>query len=73
MIPTKKEIAFVEYADETSAGAAKDALHNFKLDGEAKIKVDNRTRDSHFSCALGWALSRLCTHSPLFPSADHIR
>lgn len=39
MIPTKKDIAFVEYADEASATVAKDALHNFKLDGEAKIKV----------------------------------
>ncbi|KAF8323215.1 RNA-binding domain-containing protein [Clavulina sp. PMI_390] len=39
MIPTKKDIAFVEYADETSSGAAKDALHNFKLDGEQKIKI----------------------------------
>jgi hypothetical protein len=25
--------------DEGSAGVAKDALHNFKLDGENKIKV----------------------------------
>jgi hypothetical protein len=25
--------------DEGSAGAAKDALHNYKLDGENKIKV----------------------------------
>lgn len=39
MIPTKKDIAFVEYADETSSGVAKDALHNYKLDGEHKIKV----------------------------------
>lgn len=39
MIPTKKDIAFVEYADEASSGVAKDALHNYKLDGEQKIKV----------------------------------
>jgi hypothetical protein len=29
----------VEYLDEGSAGVAKDALHNYKLDGENKIKV----------------------------------
>jgi hypothetical protein len=29
----------VEYMDEGSAGVAKDALHNYKLDGESKIKV----------------------------------
>jgi hypothetical protein len=29
----------VEYMDEGSAGVAKDALHNYKLDGENKIKV----------------------------------
>ncbi|XP_006453829.1 hypothetical protein AGABI2DRAFT_189187 [Agaricus bisporus var. bisporus H97] len=39
MIPTKKDIAFVEYVDEGSAGVAKDALHNYKLDGENKIKI----------------------------------
>ncbi|KAF4573579.1 hypothetical protein EYR36_008097 [Pleurotus pulmonarius] len=39
LIPTKKDIAFVEYVDENSAGAAKDALHNYKLDGENKIKI----------------------------------
>lgn len=38
-IPAKKDIAFVEYADEASAGLAKDALHNFKIDGETKMKV----------------------------------
>lgn len=40
MIPTKKDIAFVEYGDETSSGVAKDALHNYKLDGEHKIKAN---------------------------------
>jgi U2 small nuclear ribonucleoprotein B'' len=35
----KKDIGFVEYIDEASAGVAKDALHNYKLDGENKIKV----------------------------------
>ncbi|KAJ8508633.1 hypothetical protein ONZ45_g9115 [Pleurotus djamor] len=39
LIPTKKDIAFVEYMDENSAGVAKDALHNYKLDGENKIKI----------------------------------
>lgn len=39
LIPTKRDIAFVEYIDESSAGVAKDALHNYKLDGENKIKV----------------------------------
>ena len=39
MIPTKKDIAFVEFLDEGSATVAKDALHNYKLDGENKIKV----------------------------------
>ncbi|KAF7302696.1 hypothetical protein HMN09_00904400 [Mycena chlorophos] len=39
LIPTKKDIAFIEYVDETSAGVAKDALHNYKLDGENKIKL----------------------------------
>jgi len=39
MIPTKKDIAFVEYGDEASSGVAKDALHNYKLDGEQKIKI----------------------------------
>jgi len=39
LIPTKRDIAFVEYLDEGSAGVAKDALHNYKLDGENKIKI----------------------------------
>jgi len=39
LIPTKKDIAFVEFVDEASAGVAKDALHNYKLDGENKIKI----------------------------------
>ncbi|KAG5638501.1 hypothetical protein H0H81_012306 [Sphagnurus paluster] len=39
LIPTKRDIAFVEYIDEGSAGVAKDALHNYKLDGENKIKI----------------------------------
>lgn len=29
----------MEYLDEGSASVAKDALHNYKLDGENKIKV----------------------------------
>ncbi|KIY66730.1 RNA-binding domain-containing protein [Cylindrobasidium torrendii FP15055 ss-10] len=39
LIPTKKDIAFVEYMDEESSTLAKDALHNHKLDGENKIKI----------------------------------
>ena len=39
VIPAKRDIAFVEYMDERSATVAKDALHNFKIDGENKIKV----------------------------------
>lgn len=38
-IPAKKDIAFVEYADEAAATVAKEALHNFKIDGETKMKV----------------------------------
>lgn len=38
-IPAKKDIAFVEFGDETTATTAKDALHNFKIDGETKMKV----------------------------------
>jgi RNA recognition motif-containing protein len=39
LITMKKDIGFVEYMDEASAGVAKDALHNYKLDGENKIKI----------------------------------
>lgn len=39
LIPTKKDIAFVEFMDEGSSSVAKDALHNYKLDGENKIKI----------------------------------
>ncbi|KZO89544.1 RNA-binding domain-containing protein [Calocera viscosa TUFC12733] len=39
LVPTKKDIAFVEYVDENAASTAKDALHNYRLDGEAKMKV----------------------------------
>ncbi|KAG9104652.1 hypothetical protein FRC06_000416 [Ceratobasidium sp. 370] len=39
MIPTKKDIAFVEFMDEATATVAKDALHNYKLDGEGKLKI----------------------------------
>lgn len=44
LIPTKRDIAFVEFMDEGSAGVAKDALHNYKLDGENKIKVSQLQR-----------------------------
>ena len=49
MIATKKDIAFVEFIDEGSATVAKDALHNYKLDGENKIKV-NLHAPKLFSC-----------------------
>lgn len=42
-IPSKKDIAFVEFADEATATVAKEALHNFKIDGETKMKVSNPT------------------------------
>ena len=44
LVPSKKDIAFVEYLDEGSATVAKDALHNYKLDGENKIKVGSFTQ-----------------------------
>ena len=44
LVPSKKDIAFVEYLDEESATVAKDALHNYKLDGENKIKVRSPTQ-----------------------------
>lgn len=43
LVPSKKDIAFVEYLDEGSATVAKDALHNYKLDGENKIKARRPT------------------------------
>jgi len=60
LIPTKKDIAFVEYMDEGSAGVAKDALHNYKLDGENKIKVNTVS-----SLSLVVLMTIIC--------ADHIR
>lgn len=44
LIPTKKDIAFVEFLDERNATIAKDTLHNYKLDGENKIKVGDSFR-----------------------------
>lgn len=44
-IPAKKDIAFVEFADEGAATVAKDALHNFKIDGETKMKVSETNYD----------------------------
>ncbi|KAL1408034.1 hypothetical protein Q8F55_004831 [Vanrija albida] len=38
-IAAKKDIAFVEFEGEQTATVAKDALHNFKIDGETKMKV----------------------------------
>lgn len=53
LIPTKRDIAFVEFVDEGSAGVAKDALHNYKLDGENKIKV---RLIYFFSCCQGYII-----------------
>lgn len=39
LVPTKKDIAFVEYLDEASSTLAKDGLHNYRLDAEHKIKI----------------------------------
>ena len=38
-VPGKADIAFIEYIDEDSATLAKEALHNYKIDNEYKIKV----------------------------------
>lgn len=39
LIPGRKGIAFVEYVDEQSAIPAKEALHNYKIDDDHKMKV----------------------------------
>ncbi|KAH6883607.1 hypothetical protein BKA70DRAFT_1575434 [Coprinopsis sp. MPI-PUGE-AT-0042] len=39
LIPTKKDNTFVKYLHDGSAGVARDALHNFKLNGENMIKI----------------------------------
>jgi hypothetical protein len=59
LVPSKKDIAFVEYLDEGSATVAKDALHNFKLDGENKIKVT-----VHLVLSLTISLPVPRSHSP---------
>jgi len=59
LVPSKKDIAFVEYLDEGSATVAKDALHNYKLDGENKIKVRPFTQCPR---------SMISTLSPRLPS-----
>lgn len=38
-IPTKPDIAFIEYTDEASAGLAKDGLSNFEIQPGSKLKV----------------------------------
>lgn len=39
-IPGRKNIAFVEFADEASSGVARDALHNTKYgEGDASLKL----------------------------------
>ena len=42
-IPGRKNIAFVEFLDETSSGVAREALHNMKQGGAdgPKLKVTN--------------------------------
>jgi RNA recognition motif-containing protein len=40
-VPAKRDIAFVEFVDEATSAVAKDALHNFKIDGETKMKVSS--------------------------------
>jgi hypothetical protein len=67
LIPTKRDIAFVEYMDETSSTVAKDALHNYKLDGENKIKV--YTLLSHYYGAV-WLMLIWCFRSHL-PGNKH--
>lgn len=39
LIPGRKGIAFVEYTDEASSTVAREALHNYKIDEENKMKV----------------------------------
>lgn len=39
LIPGRKGIAFVEYTDEASSTVAREALHNYKIDEEHKMKV----------------------------------
>lgn len=41
LIPGRKGIAFVEYTDEASSTVAREALHNYKIDEENKMKVRN--------------------------------
>ncbi len=55
LIPAKRDIAFVEYADEGSAGIAKDALHNFKIDGETKMKVSATSNIAYRQKGIGKA------------------
>lgn len=62
LIPTKKDIAFVEYMDEASASIAKDALHNYKLDGENKIKVSSL----HLLCPVLTIDFTFCIHQITF-------
>jgi hypothetical protein len=64
MIPTKKDIAFVEYTDAESAGVAKDALHNYKLDGEQKIKVNTEVSIFIDDFAINFL--------PHFPQTDNV-
>jgi hypothetical protein len=39
LIPGRKGIAFVEYTDEASSTVAREALHNYKVDEDHKMKV----------------------------------
>ncbi|SJL05229.1 uncharacterized protein ARMOST_08595 [Armillaria ostoyae] len=45
LVPSKKDIAFMEYLDKESLDIAKDALHNYKLNGENKIKYKLLTEE----------------------------
>ncbi|ORX37058.1 hypothetical protein BD324DRAFT_673853, partial [Kockovaella imperatae] len=60
-IPAKKDIAFVEFSDEGAATVAKEALHNFKIDGETKMKVCSALKENN-----------LLRNKTLILSAGHI-
>lgn len=49
-IPGRKGIAFVEFADEQSSAVAREALHNYKIDDDHKMKVRSMPNDSFLSC-----------------------
>ena len=72
LIPTKKDIAFVEYMDEGSATIAKDALHNYKLDGENKIKVISfKSDEDHCANISSRSLLRGSSFLSLYHTVPH--